>query len=716
MTVNDVVPYVPYTCSIGYSTIIEASVVRDARKFLTNNGIRKPLECIANAAGDTIDMNQPCRVCDEPAAGFHFGAFTCEGCKKERHVDALTEFRCYREKYNGVVIVVLIWKEQKKDGKEDGRPVRKVESTTTDRGQLRHKSVIPVTESSLDYFPGEGVTTLNSDFLRSWSGIRQVSGDDENPKRHLGQVTMISGESVNLLSPNDCVPMTDQSPQRKNRDLFFSSGGVGQHNSETSRRHSGRKPRTALQHTAVINRSYKAAIYDRYEYRYSRREELRTYVGQTARRPVFNCLLKSFCPCNNINTYNSFFGRTYNNPTNVTACKNGGNCIINKRNRTACKACRLQKCLDVGMSKSSSRYGRRSNWFKITYFSDQMRRNPIPNDITSLRSSGLTSFRLSYPPQSDGSNEIDNGASTNQTNRPIPTTWLYITNSICPQLPSITTPPPTSREVSSSPQDNHSPRQQSPSAETSTFTQGTSFHSSDSYRSPIPAESMSKNNTRNADGSESESNDDDQRDVQSRSSSSQSPFTPTRANEQDPPIPRVSINGMLMLTGQHPLLLSGGMFTSGSHSLPAPWRYNNLLLSNSDNNNSAGDEPIDLSMRTSDSPSRSRESPEKEEKEEEQDEKNDRSPKEETTAYPLDLTLSAVSQSEIYWPVARKKLTEPSLAYQLLGQTVDSISMIEIDVYHDIRVQQYSVSTRIKTHGSQRVYIRIAARVYARTY
>merc|ERR1712079_365872 len=25
--------------------------------------------------------NQLCRVCDEKAAGFHFGAFTCEGCK-----------------------------------------------------------------------------------------------------------------------------------------------------------------------------------------------------------------------------------------------------------------------------------------------------------------------------------------------------------------------------------------------------------------------------------------------------------------------------------------------------------------------------------------------------------------------------------------------------------------------------------------------------------
>ncbi|EGI71037.1 hypothetical protein G5I_00146 [Acromyrmex echinatior] len=54
MTVNDVVPYVPYTCSIGYSTIIEASVVRDAPASLTRVK-RKPLERIANAAGDTID-------------------------------------------------------------------------------------------------------------------------------------------------------------------------------------------------------------------------------------------------------------------------------------------------------------------------------------------------------------------------------------------------------------------------------------------------------------------------------------------------------------------------------------------------------------------------------------------------------------------------------------------------------------------------------------
>jgi len=55
----------------------------------------------------------------------------------------------------------------------------------------------------------------------------------------------------------------------------------------------------------------------------------------------------------------------YNNTSSISECKNNGECVINKKTRTSCKACRLRKCLKVGMSKNGSRYGRRSHNFKL---------------------------------------------------------------------------------------------------------------------------------------------------------------------------------------------------------------------------------------------------------------------------------------------------------------------------------------------------------------
>ncbi|KAK7070408.1 hypothetical protein SK128_015421, partial [Halocaridina rubra] len=83
----------------------------------------------------------------------------------------------------------------------------------------------------------------------------------------------------------------------------------------------------------------------------------------------------------------SFFGRTYNNLSSLSECKNSGRCIINKKTRTSCKSCRLRKCLMVGMSKSGSRYGRRSNWFKIHYLMQNNNNNNSSNNNHNISSS-----------------------------------------------------------------------------------------------------------------------------------------------------------------------------------------------------------------------------------------------------------------------------------------------------------------------------------------
>ncbi|CAL4105416.1 unnamed protein product, partial [Meganyctiphanes norvegica] len=85
----------------------------------------------------------------------------------------------------------------------------------------------------------------------------------------------------------------------------------------------------------------------------------------------------------------SFFGRTCNNVGTLGECKVGGRCIINKKNRTACKACRLRKCISVGMSKSGSRYGRRSNWFKIHCILQEQANHLSLNSTTSTSNTAM---------------------------------------------------------------------------------------------------------------------------------------------------------------------------------------------------------------------------------------------------------------------------------------------------------------------------------------
>ena len=102
----------------------------------------------------------------------------------------------------------------------------------------------------------------------------------------------------------------------------------------------------------------------------------------------------------------SFFGRFCNNQTNIPDCKNNYECVVDKRNRTACKACRLRKCLAVGMSKSGCRYGRRSNWFKIHCLMQkkpaaaQQKAAAAVTAMPPLRPSSLSPPTPSFPPAS----------------------------------------------------------------------------------------------------------------------------------------------------------------------------------------------------------------------------------------------------------------------------------------------------------------------------
>lgn len=99
----------------------------------------------------------------------------------------------------------------------------------------------------------------------------------------------------------------------------------------------------------------------------------------------------------------SFFGRAFNKSQVIPECRKRSKCVINKITRTACKACRLTKCLQVGMSKDGSRFGRRSNWFKMKFrLADQPTDDQYARTPSELVDASAPGLHYSQPFPSGG--------------------------------------------------------------------------------------------------------------------------------------------------------------------------------------------------------------------------------------------------------------------------------------------------------------------------
>jgi hypothetical protein len=114
---------------------------------------------------------------------------------------------------------------------------------------------------------------------------------------------------------------------------------------------------------------------------------------------------------NNQRTEFSDYSTSFNN-NNKRQCVFGGNCEINVRTRNRCQYCRIQKCIDLGMSKDGIKLGRRSKKFKqnlkitvnnvLTSHSNSVSKLPTESHLTSDEA-----FAAKLPEKASNTNTIN---------------------------------------------------------------------------------------------------------------------------------------------------------------------------------------------------------------------------------------------------------------------------------------------------------------------
>ena len=85
--------------------------------------------------------------------------------------------------------------------------------------------------------------------------------------------------------------------------------------------------------------------------------------------------------------FQGFFRRTISNQLAYRQCPKNGTCKILRMNRNRCQFCRFKKCMEVGMSRDSVKYGRIPKKQKARMIQDRKEQWWDPFRIWTLKNS-----------------------------------------------------------------------------------------------------------------------------------------------------------------------------------------------------------------------------------------------------------------------------------------------------------------------------------------